>query len=352
MSVLDSGVIFALKSNDKQGGTCHVPNRFLIIRVVFMRLDVEEVLKSGKATINFLIEQGASNYLYFAMFEAAFIDLTNQVEANVLIENISYDSVELYQQCKTDEADNKKARRFVKEKIQQLESYFLEHRDEFDNFIKGTDVKSWLVICDDESQGKIKKQYFFKTIPIDDVTKPNNNEIQYYVSELPKPLPWAKFLTNLEMFCWKLYGYIWLLIVTLIISYFLLLWNFYAISSFSLVTSILLVSAFSILYFILKPFYEAMNLRIAIAPNWLLRLSEMSGQLRATRTDQKRTNGKSIRALQLVIYKADCPICGSEVLIEKGKYAHKARLVGVCDESPREHVFSFDHVTKTGFYLD
>lgn len=313
-----------------------------------MRLDVEEVLKSGKATIDFLIEQGASNYLYFSMFEAAFIDLTNQVEANILIENISYDSVELYQQCKTDEVDNKKARRFVKEKIQQLESYLLEHRDEFDKFIKGTDVKGWLVICDDESQGKIKKQYFFKTVLIDVVTKSNHNEIKYYVSELPKPLPWAKFLTNLEMSGWKLYSYIWLPIVALIVSYFLLLWNFYAISSLSFLTSIIILSAFGFLYFILKPIYEAMTLRIAIAPKWLLRLNEMTGQLRATKTDKKRGNGKNIRILQLVVYKADCPICGNEILIEKGKYAHKGRLVGVCDESPREHVFSFDHIEKSG----
>jgi len=318
-----------------------------------MRLDVEEVLDSGKATIDFLIEQGVSTYLYFSMFEATFIDLNRQLEANILIENISYDSIELYRQCKTDEVDNKKARRFVKEKIQQLESYLLEHIEEYKDFVKQTDVKNWLVICDDESQGKNRKQYFFKTVPLKSIDiKPSTTEVHYYVSELPKPLPWAKTLTNLEMSGWKLYGYVSLPIVALIVSYFLLLWNFYATSSLSFLTSIIIMSIFGFLYFLLKPFYEAMNHRIGIAPIWLLRLNEVSGQLRASRTDKKRVNGKSIRALQLVIYKADCPICDNEVLIEKGKYAHKARLVGVCDESPREHIFSFDHVTKKGYLLN
>lgn len=352
MSVLDSEVIIALKSEDKQGCTCHVPDRPLTKWVIFMRLDVEEVLKSGKATVDFLKEQGVSTYLYFDMFESAFIDLTRQVESEVLIEDISYDSVELYQQCKSDEVDNKKARRFVKEKIQQLENYLLEHLDEFKEFIKGSDVKSWLMISDDQSQGKIKKQYFFKTVPLDAADiKASNNEIQYYVSELPKPLPWAMPLTNLEISGWKLYGYIGLPIAGFIIGYILLLWNYYSISSLSLVSSIIILAIFTFLFFFLRPFYEAMNKRIAIAPNWLLRLNEMSGQLRSICTNKKRANGKRIRALQLVIYKADCPICGSEVLIEKGKYARKGRLVGVCDESPREHVFSFDHVMKKGELL-
>jgi len=317
-----------------------------------MRLDVEEILSSGNATLEFLKEQGVNTYLYFDMFEAAFIDLTRQVEANINIENISYDSIELYRQCKVDEVDNKKARRFVKEKIKQLESYLADHLEEFKVFIKEKDVKSWLIISDDESQGKIKKQYFFKAIALD-VTdiKSCSNEIQYYVSELPKPLPWTKPFTNLEISGWKLYTYIGLPMMALLIGYLLLLWNYFAISGASLLSTVIIISLFLLCSLILNPFYEAMNKRIALAPNWLMRITELSGLLRSIRTNKRRRNGKSIRALQLVIYKADCPICGEEVLIENGKGINKGRLIGVCLESPREHVFSFDHVTKKGALL-
>ena len=101
-------------------------------------------------------------------------------------------------------------------------------------------------------------------------------------------------------------------------------------------------------YFWLKPFYEAIDKRIGIAPYWLVRLSVVSAQLRYVRTTTKRANGQYIRALQLVVYQAECPICQNKVRIVKGRNAQKGRLVGVCDESPREHVFSFDHVTKKG----
>jgi len=136
-----------------------------------------------------------------------------------------------------------------------------------------------------------------------------------------------------------------------VIAYCLLLWNLFAISNTSLIYTIIIGSVLAGLYCLLIPFYEAIDKRIGLAPVWLTKLEITSAQLRYVRTKNKRANGNYVRALQLVIYQAECPICGNEVLIEKGKYAHKMRLVGVCNESPREHIFSFDHVTKKGKLL-
>lgn len=54
---------------------------------------------------------------------------------------------------------------------------------------------------------------------------------------------------------------------------------------------------------------------------------------------------------RMVKYAAQCPICSAQVLLESGTPDFPRRLVGRCRESPREHVFSFDRVTRTGRYL-
>lgn len=51
-------------------------------------------------------------------------------------------------------------------------------------------------------------------------------------------------------------------------------------------------------------------------------------------------------------YVADCPICGDAgakcVSPAPGNIDYPGRIVGRCRRNPREHVFSFDHVTKLG----
>jgi len=101
----------------------------------------------------------------------------------------------------------------------------------------------------------------------------------------------------------------------------------------------------------MQPFYEAMDKRITIAPAWLLKLNVINAQIRAIKVRKKKSNGRNYRALQIVVYKATCPLCDSDVEIEHGKALFKGRLVGLCNESPREHIFSFDHVTKKGHLL-
>jgi hypothetical protein len=90
--------------------------------------------------------------------------------------------------------------------------------------------------------------------------------IEYVVGQLPKTATWAKFLLNFKVSGWKFYSYITLPIIALVCSYFLMLWNYFAFSASSLISSILIISVFYLFYILLKPLYDAMNNRIAIAP--------------------------------------------------------------------------------------
>lgn len=54
---------------------------------------------------------------------------------------------------------------------------------------------------------------------------------------------------------------------------------------------------------------------------------------------------------RMIKYAGTCPICAAQVLLDKGEPDFPRRIVGRCQESPREHVFSFDRATRSGFRL-
>ena len=58
-----------------------------------------------------------------------------------------------------------------------------------------------------------------------------------------------------------------------------------------------------------------------------------------------------LRQIRLVRYSAPCPIFGATLYLEDGARDYPRRLVGRCYGSPREHVFSFDRVTRRGCVL-
>jgi len=85
--------------------------------------------------------------------------------------------------------------------------------------------------------------------------------------------------------------------------------------------------------------------RIIMAPDILIGFREYGVQLELTRIDS--TPGAASR-LGLVRYAATCPICGAKVQVESGGREFHGRLVGRCQESPDEHVFSFDRIARAG----
>lgn len=66
--------------------------------------------------------------------------------------------------------------------------------------------------------------------------------------------------------------------------------------------------------------------------------------------DRERVGDRSFMVLRRYI--APCPICGTATVgLARGEPDHKRRIVGRCEESPREHVYSFDRVTLEGVPL-
>ena len=95
---------------------------------------------------------------------------------------------------------------------------------------------------------------------------------------------------------------------------------------------------------IIRPWVRIFDDRIVLAHDLLVNFKEKPAQFELLKDDE-------LRLIRLVRYSAPCPICGATVYLEDGAPDHPRRLVGRCHESPREHVFSFDRVTRRGGVL-
>jgi hypothetical protein len=109
------------------------------------------------------------------------------------------------------------------------------------------------------------------------------------------------------------------------------------------ILSLLVVPAFAA--HLLRPWVRAADDRITIAPMWLPPL----GETRSIQLEIFDSGGN--RHLALTTYSGECRICGAAVELDDGGSEFPQRLVGRCHDSPREHVFSFDRVTRIGKVL-
>lgn len=91
-------------------------------------------------------------------------------------------------------------------------------------------------------------------------------------------------------------------------------------------------------------FFRVVDRRIEVAPWWLQPWSSSGDWLLVF----EKNKPASPNAFKLKRYTAKCPACNGVVRIHKGGFSYPNRLVGRCDNSPREHIFSFDHFLRVG----
>lgn len=87
--------------------------------------------------------------------------------------------------------------------------------------------------------------------------------------------------------------------------------------------------------------------RIAIAPEWALSWKEFGATMELV--GEMESGGT--QSVKVVRYTARCPICDGTIKLDAGEPDYPRRLVGRCSRSPREHVYSFDRVTRRGAVL-
>lgn len=82
--------------------------------------------------------------------------------------------------------------------------------------------------------------------------------------------------------------------------------------------------------------------KIVVAPWWMQSMGD--DRLLEHRSPPRYT----ARRIKAARYTASCPICGGKISAQAGGWEFWGRIVGRCDNSPTEHVYSFDHITRLG----
>ncbi|HWW05883.1 hypothetical protein [Collimonas sp.] len=116
------------------------------------------------------------------------------------------------------------------------------------------------------------------------------------------------------------------------------------ISMSHLIAGLLMVFVPWLLYHRTENLMHLLDDRVGLAPDWMLHWKEFGATVEVV----KGKSSDEPRRIQVLRYTATCPVCGAMVKLDRGEPDFPRRLVGRCGESPREHVFSFDRITKSG----
>ncbi len=102
-------------------------------------------------------------------------------------------------------------------------------------------------------------------------------------------------------------------------------------------------------YWLIGPLLLASIYKVTPLPPWSFAGDDDEPML--LESIRKEKLGKTVRRIDLVKYTSICPICGGRVVVGGGGLRFWGRLIGRCSNSPREHVYSFDHITRIGTAL-
>ena len=279
-------------------------------------------------------------------FEETFIRLTQGGH----VENVMFEQSELISLVKTGKYSNAQAKKFKSDHYEEAKLFLSNIQHLFEKFrvelvettSKGGAGNKKFHLLRFSNSGEGKEEVKFKRLAYD---------IEYSAVALPNPRMITKPFLSFELTGWRLKLYWFIPLFTLLLGYALFFSAAFSLGNIQILALAIFATAVFLLWAAVAPFYEANLKRIAMAPDWMLRWGQQSAQLESVKLEKTRQNGRHYRKLECVVYEGVCPICGNKIFIEKGKSLFKGRLIGVCDESPREHIFSFDHISKTGTKL-
>ncbi len=178
----------------------------------------------------------------------------------------------------------------------------------------------------------------------------SEGEIQYFTDDLIEAgwrLRW--FSNGYRLSGWRRQVFIWYFIahVMAVLALFFLLLAFFFLPGIPADPKIFVAipALIAAICYSAWPMFDLIERRIIVAPGWLQ--SHPNDVVLEVRCPPRHDH----KHLQAVRYTARCGICSGRVHIQSGGFRFWGRLVGVCDGSPREHVYSFDHITRLGARL-
>ncbi|MCX7068205.1 MAG: hypothetical protein NTW85_11000 [Methylococcales bacterium] len=344
----------------------------------------ELIENAAKCALNFLEGYSSADNIFYSYVDnkiyayqafKALAELTlADLNTGKSVEECRYDAMRIAGkiQKEWDKEDKEKIMKVVKGYMKTLIDRISDHTDSFieiagkNNLLviptvkkSGTDGGSgnrnlyYIDYENVETQENIDKNNLLGDVNKDDLPK---NYVNYFVEhiKLPRITNW---IYNYEFsgfrFSIEIMAFILVWVITAIFGIYIINMVFYgkfSISDFPIIG----MYFFTALFF--KRKWDCLRKRvISINPPLTANPRFTFTQLECVATDEIReSTGNPIRRIQLVSYWATCPICKNtlqrnvRIDVENGGREFHHRLIGRCSESPTEHVYSFDRVTRIG----
>lgn len=230
---------------------------------------------------------------------------------------------------------------------------------------QGLDCYPWVGKLESSGGAGNQALYFLVALPLpanhDSGARPSElapPDITYIPAENFKPSWWAGRLFDENrvasgwrkgMLIWP--TLIWFIVVGLfgILLFFALSQSTTPLTTRDLAATVLLGAISWYAFRVVKRFERLVDDRIIVASDHLVGFREFGVCLELFKAERAATY--TPKSLRMIKYAAVCPVCGAQVLLDAGEPDFPRRIVGRCQESPREHVFSFDRVTRSGSRL-
>jgi len=183
-------------------------------------------------------------------------------------------------------------------------------------------------------------------------------DIRYIPAEKLKPSWWARRLFDQNhvasgwrkgLYIWPSFLWVLVTIILTLITIFSLSQRTTPVTTGDLMAIIVLALLAWVAFNLANRFERLVDDRVIMASDRSVGFREFGVCIELFKPDNAKNDVPN--SLRLIKYGAQCPICSAKVLLDVGEPDFPRRIVGRCQESPREHVFSFDRVRRCGYRL-
>lgn len=267
------------------------------------------------------------------------------VNEGINVKDIYFDYSEIHKKVWGKEVDTSKASATVRKHMEVTHEFFAA-TSPLNIKLKELN-KSPLILIVEASTGGRKTQISLSITQSSQSiysVKSEQERISYSAVQLPKVYAFTKPFVDMEM---KLSQVILIFVSTLILSTMAILSLLNVIEWGDVVFEIILITVFFPSTYLLVKLKEIFDKGITELPALMAPIRTRNAMLVLYK--ERKDDNVSLK-MKAVTFEAQCAICGEDIVIEKSK-EFSGRYIGKCSVAPTEHIYTFDHVTKTGKFL-
>jgi hypothetical protein len=267
------------------------------------------------------------------------------INEGIDVKDIYFDYTEIYKEVWGKDVDANKASADVRRHMKTTSECFAAQSPL--NLMLKKRGKSQLNLIIEASTGRRKTQISLSVTQRVNTRYSSNSEIEsvlYSIVRLPKIYPITKPFLDMEL---KLFKVMMVSMVLVVLSLMAILSFLNVVNWTDGLLKIILIAAFFPCAYILLKLKEILDKGITELPTLMAPIRTRNAMLVLYKD---RTKGNVSLKMKAVTFEAQCCVCGEDIVIEKSK-EFNGRFIGKCTVAPTEHIFSFDHVTKTGKFL-